>query len=482
MLENRVRKALQIEYENRLMVFDQDDFASCYDYVSLLRSCGYSVYYYDDIERIRFLYETEIRYTSMPCAMIVSTDLYVPTDIRRAFHEVNISIETVFPLMKASILREHFADIGLIDYSYDEFEQRCLSKEETGRFLKEVSYSESMIRSYIAAEEARIAEKVEKKPNYSEWIEIAKENAKLEKYACLHHFKRDQRFIDDAFRDFIFSGYSKLSGTVSTGAPAILPKVMGKIADGGKICLLVADGMSMFDFEILSEHMADYDFSFGGSFALIPTVTSISRQCLLAGKYPQQLEEPFSLAKEESGFYASAQEHGYSRSQLYYGRGYDADPGLVTRFAAIIINDIDDMVHGQQQGRIGMYQDVRLWAKERKILDLIDRLLAKGFKVYLTADHGNTACVGIGSCKRSGVETATKSKRMIILKDFAQLQDDLAEQTFVYPGFYSDKHYQYRICNGRISFDSKNAEVMTHGGISLEEVIVPFVEVRKKNG
>ena len=129
------------------------------------------------------------------------------------------------------------------------------------------------------------------------------------------------------------------------------------------------------------------------------------------------------------------------------------------------------MVHGQQQGRMGMYQDVRLWAKERKLLDLIDRLLARGFKVFLTADHGNTMCIGGGGCKRNGVETATKSKRMIILKDFAQIQDELADRTFVYPGFYSDKSYQYRICNGRFSFDIKNTEVMTHGGISLEEVI-----------
>ena len=45
-----------------------------------------------------------------------------------------------------------------------------------------------------------------------------------------------------------------------------------------------------------------------------------------------------------------------------------------------------------------------------------------------------------------------------------------------------DKNYKYRICNGRTSFDNKNEDVMTHGGITLEEVIVPFVEVRKKNG
>ena len=52
----------------------------------------------------------------------------------------------------------------------------------------------------------------------------------------------------------------------------------------------------------------------------------------------------------------------------------------------------------------------------------------------------------------------------------------------IIPGYYMNKSYQYRICKGRTSFDNKNEDVMTHGGISLEEVIVPFVEVRKKNG
>ena len=483
MIESRVRKALQIEYEKRLMVYDPDGFASCYDYLSLLRSCGYSVYFYDDIERIRYLYETEIRNTKTSCAIIVTGGLYVPTDIRRSFHEVTLSVNAVFPLMKASVLKEHFIDIDLIDFSYDEFEQKCLPKDKTEQFLQDATYSERMIRSYIAAEDARIAEKIANRLVYSEWIEIAKENAKLEKYACLHHIKRNQSFLDDAFREFVFSDYGRLSGIVSTGAPTILPKVMDKIADGSRVCLLVVDGMSMFDFEILSEQMTDYDYSFGGSFALIPTITSISRQSLLAAKYPQQLEAPFSLAKEESSFYAAAQERGYSKQQLYYRRGYDADPEPLTRFAVVIINDIDDMVHGQRQGRVGMYQDVLLWAKERKLLDLIDRFLSRGFKVYLTADHGNTLCVGGGGSKRTGVETATKSRRMIILKDFAQASDALMKWTTVYPGYYCDKSYQYLICNGRSSFDSENVEVMTHGGISLEEVIVPFVEVRgKTNG
>ncbi|MEA5051744.1 MAG: hypothetical protein VB021_09785 [Oscillospiraceae bacterium] len=108
-------------------------------------------------------------------------------------------------------------------------------------------------------------------------------------------------------------------------------------------------------------------------------------------------------------------------------------------------------------------------------------LLDKGFSVFLTADHGNTCCIGGGSLKRTGVETETKSKRMLVLKDFADIADDLADRMLVYPGYYMDKSYQYLICKGNTSFDNKNETVMTHGGITLEEVVVPFVRIRRKS-
>ncbi|MBR6050057.1 MAG: PglZ domain-containing protein, partial [Clostridia bacterium] len=88
--------------------------------------------------------------------------------------------------------------------------------------------------------------------------------------------------------------------------------------------------------------------------------------------------------------------------------------------------------------------------------------------------------IGEGSFKKSGVETETKSKRMVVLKDFADVSDDLCNRTFNYPGYYMNKNFKYRICNDRTSFDNKGEDVMTHGGISLEEVIVPFVEIRRK--
>ena len=34
------------------------------------------------------------------------------------------------------------------------------------------------------------------------------------------------------------------------------------------------------------------------------------------------------------------------------------------------------------------------------------------------------------------------------------------------------------ICNIGKSFDAKGTEVMTHGGITLDEVIVPFIRIK----
>jgi hypothetical protein len=47
-----------------------------------------------------------------------------------------------------------------------------------------------------------------------------------------------------------------------------------------------------------------------------------------------------------------------------------------------------------------------------------------------------------------------------------------------YSGYYLDKSYRYFVCNQGVSFDDKGETVMTHGGISLDEVIVPFIKIK----
>ena len=43
------------------------------------------------------------------------------------------------------------------------------------------------------------------------------------------------------------------------------------------------------------------------------------------------------------------------------------------------------------------------------------------------------------------------------------------------------KSYDYLICNVGDSLDIKGENVMTHGGISLDEVVVPFIIARTED-
>jgi hypothetical protein len=123
-----------------------------------------------------------------------------------------------------------------------------------------------------------------------------------------------------------------------------------------------------------------------------------------------------------------------------------------------------------------MYNDMELLGKTGKLQNLIKHLYKQDFSVFITSDHGNTPCVGVGSF-RSGIEIETRSARMAVMKDFAEKNELLEQNTTEYPGYYLDKSYQYYICNQGKSFDTRGKLVMTHGGISLDEIIVPFIKI-----
>ena len=246
-----------------------------------------------------------------------------------------------------------------------------------------------------------------------------------------------------------------------------------------KFVIIVMDGMSEFDWRIFSTSFDGIKYEQAAAFAMIPSTTSISRQCLLSNKYPSQLVEPWKQSKEKTEFIDCAKKLGYTDAQIGYERGYDASFGSFVRCGAVIINDVDDMVHAQTQGRIGMYHDIKLLTGQKKLSNMVRRFLADGFDVYISADHGNTACVGLGRIMGSGVEVETKSHKMVVLKDFADKESLIQKYGLIeYPKYYLPKEYDYLICNVGESLDVKGEAVMTHGGMSLDEVVVPFIKIK----
>jgi hypothetical protein len=478
-LRHRVEKLLGIGYENRLLITDINNFSDIFDYRTLLYDSGFKVYDMNaGIEEFRLLYEQEIRYTGSRCAVVVTENVYVPYDIQRAFFFVELSLPGLFPNLDASTLIKYKEEMELISEAYGTLYVPLNTPSQTERFIREKVLTSESLTAFNAKEILNLKAACDNAATYMDWISIAKRVARIKYYSATINARLDTAFIDQAFEQFIFRSYGKLSGEVNNKFPPILPRALSLITNDGKkkAAIIVMDGMSLVDFEVLARYMSDIKYEHNASFALIPTTTSISRQCLLSGRFPMQLEDPYSLKNEERGFVDAGVKLGYLRSEIQYARGYEPDAGLKTKLLGIVINEVDDTVHGQRQGRAGMLASMKILAESGKLQNLIRALHTQGFEVYITADHGNTQTLGIGR-HRFGVEVETKSKRMAVLKDFAEETDFLRENTVRFPGTYLDKGYQYYICKGGTSFDNKGDEVMTHGGISVDEVIVPFIKI-----
>jgi len=479
MLGNVIKKLVPLDRENRIIVFSTRAIEEKTGLRSLLASAGFTVFDYENVESFRIVYEERIKPDTEKTAVIVSTPIFVPYDIRRSFFEVNISLNTLFPNLNPDVAAKYMQDWDIISYavelSYTDYRQA----HQTERFIYDTVFNSEMIGWYCQAAIDALRAACETALSYKDWIQIANSKAAIEYYAAMKNIKVDLLFADESFTKFISDGYSRLSTEVGSDVPPIITKSLSTITANGneKVALVVMDGMSLFDFKAISRHFSGIDYDFGSSYALIPTMTPVSRQSLLSGKYPRELSKPFSPVDEEKEFTGKAVSLGYAPAQVEYLRGFDANVSPLSRLIAIIINEVDDIVHGQRQGRAGMYNDIDLLGKSGKLQTLISRLTLLGFTVYITADHGNTLCTGVGGF-RSGLEIESRSKRMAVLKDFAQANALLSENAVEYQGFYLDREYRYFVCKNGVSFDNKGETVMTHGGMSLDEVVVPFVRVR----
>ena len=129
----------------------------------------------------------------------------------------------------------------------------------------------------------------------------------------------------------------------------------------------------------------------------------------------------------------------------------------------------------------GMHNQVRLWASQGHLQQLLVRLQQEGFVVYLTADHGNVTATGIGN-PREGVLAETKGKRVRVY-DRTEFLEEVANkfpQSNRWPN-HGLPPARYVLLAGNLkAFTDTGDEIVSHGGIALEEVMVPFVVITRE--
>ena len=309
-----------------------------------------------------------------------------------------------------------------------------------------------------------------------------------------------QSKIDSIFLSWVERRYAGLHNQPAS-PPVMLhhiPRALARHMERSKkekVALLLLDGLALDQWialrNVLREKDQNIQFHEGSVFAWIPTITSISRQAAFAGKAPLYFPSSIQTTDKESAQWSQFwSDHGLTPKEVAYVKGLGngsldmveeilANPEV--RIAGLVVDKVDRIMHGMELGTRGMHNQIHQWAMQGFMTRLIDLLLAKDFCIFLTSDHGNIEAKGCGRLAE-GVIAELRGQRVRIYSD--SLMRSQAKGHFPtaieWPPYGLPDDFMPLLAPGRSAFIREGEQIVGHGGISIEELIVPLIRIEKK--
>lgn len=311
-------------------------------------------------------------------------------------------------------------------------------------------------------------------------------------------FSEVYKQLDALFKEWLLYKYGTLSNLAYTKKPVMvhhIPRYLSyqsRKQGWPRLALVVLDGLAWDQWVLVRQHLQEgaYRVDEASAFAWVPTMTSVSRQAIFAGEPPRYFKDSlFTTSKEEQLWRRFWENEGYKAFNINLIKGLgdgdikELDPVLTNprlKVLGLVIDKVDKMVHGQQLGTKGMHQDIELWMQGGYLKALLDSLSTTGFRVFITSDHGNVAAVGQGKLDQ-GVLVASQGERFRTYQDQAFLKDAREKtKSMEWPHYGLPENIHILLAEEQTAYVQEGKNVVSHGGISMEEVIVPFIMVGKE--
>jgi len=253
----------------------------------------------------------------------------------------------------------------------------------------------------------------------------------------------------------------------------IIPHI--RLQNINKIALIVFDCMGWGEWCLLKEYLHEFEFEEMSLFALIPTITSISRKAIFAAEhmnvYQRNIDESRLLQ-------LSFQDE--SNICFFNSSSTITEENLIGwKVIAKIYNVFDDIAHGviipkSDHSKNLYFTQVRAFLELERIAETFTLLKNQGFTIYVCSDHGNTLAIGNG--RKHEKWLIEKSAKRALLTTDSDLLYEMSYRKYKIP--FSQKVVM--LADDGEMFDNVNAKEIVHGGISLQELVVPFVKLNRK--
>ncbi len=329
---------------------------------------------------------------------------------------------------------------------------------------------------------------------------------------------------DEIFARFIRKNYEKWIAD-PYNRPVISPdifktKVFPLLKQQKKVFLLVLDNFRYDQWRVLSQELSDdFDINEDLYFSILPTATQYARNAIFSGLMPEQIRQmyPNLWVDEEEDEGKNLNEEALIRTQLeryrikenfIYNKLNDsvAADRWLSQYGSLmqiplnvlVVNFIDILSHARTESKMvrelaaneAAYRAITLsWFRHTAIKELFKTLAQSDYTILITTDHGSirvespTKVIGDKNVNTNlrykvGKNMGYNGKEVFEMKDPKRygLPSPNLSSTYIYATgqrfFAYPNNYNYYVSYYRGTFQ--------HGGVSMEEMIIPIIELNPK--
>lgn len=312
-------------------------------------------------------------------------------------------------------------------------------------------------------------------------------------------FQMLQEIVDKAFLLWVQKRYGGLYNQPPVPPVMVhhIPRAMERYMRSmgrEKVALILIDGMAFDSWLVIKEefmkqrpHLSIRERAI---FGWIPTITSVSRQAAFAGKPPIYFPNSINTTERESVLWSQFwMDHSFTQTEIAYVKGVNETKIHVVdeitsdqriRILGLVVDTVDKIMHGMELGLAGMHNQVRQWAKEGFLGKLIDLLLERNYKIFLTSDHGSIEAKGCGRPTEGSIADV-RGERVRIYPNLIlrKTTKEKFPEAMEWPQIGLPQDCLPLLAPDRAAFIHTGEQIIAHGGISLEEVIVPYVQIER---
>jgi len=287
-----------------------------------------------------------------------------------------------------------------------------------------------------------------------------------------------------------------------------------------KVFLVVLDNFRYDQWRMLAQEIGDqFDIDENLYLSILPTATQYARNAIFSGLMPNKIAEMFPDLwvdeDEEEG--KNLNEEPLIKTQLERYRrhesfsyhkintGADAEKFMQqlnqlerNELNVVVFNFIDMLSHARTESKMvrelandeSAYRSITLsWFRHSVIAEFFKWLAQTNYKVIVTTDHGSIRCtkpvkiVGDRNTNTNlryklGKNLGYDAKDLFVIKDPQQAQLPSPNLSTSYVFATGDSFFAYP--NNYNYYVSYYKDTFQHGGISMEEMIIPLITMTGK--